>query len=382
MLLRKTIQMATLLCLAVPGISYALGVGNLKTNSLLNEPLDGRIELFSNTSIELETLKAELPDIEIYERFGVEFASQLQHLRFKLIQPEQGTDYIRVYSTKPITEPYLRFLVLFSWSNGQVIREYSLLLDPAIYVPGEATPAILAPGEHLSSASTPRISDSFSAENYGPVVSGETLWSIANRMRPSGVSVNEMMAALFRDNPDAFANENINLLKKGAMLQMPSMESLESLPIKHIQQQIADWLGAPAPKLASESAKTPPAQAPSEVSTKTPKPSAQRADTPPPPSPKPNLSVIAPSEGMGSGSGGNEEGLRENLIIAQESIESLTQENIDLQERLANLEVLAQDLSKLIEFKDDAIASLQNQLGQADIEETTTPAVEETTAPA
>ena len=59
------------------------------------------------------------------------------------------------------------------------------------------------------------------AKKYGPVKSGQTLWGIAYKTRPKGISRLEMMDALHKLNPSAFDKGNINRLKKGAMLTLP-----------------------------------------------------------------------------------------------------------------------------------------------------------------
>ncbi len=68
------------------------------------------------------------------------------------------------------------------------------------------------------------------AKSYGPVKSGQTLWSIAYKTRPKGVSRLKMMNALHKFNPSAFDKGNINRLKKGAMLNLPvSKEQVASI---------------------------------------------------------------------------------------------------------------------------------------------------------
>lgn len=64
------------------------------------------------------------------------------------------------------------------------------------------------------------------AKSYGPVKSGETLWRIAYKTRPRGISRIHMMRAIHKMNPDAFENGNINLLNKGVILKIPRTKSV------------------------------------------------------------------------------------------------------------------------------------------------------------
>lgn len=67
-------------------------------------------------------------------------------------------------------------------------------------------------------------------DRYGPVAPTEALWSIANRLRPEGaVTVQQMMMALLRANPNAFFHDNVNWLKRGHILRLPAASELRAL---------------------------------------------------------------------------------------------------------------------------------------------------------
>lgn len=74
--------------------------------------------------------------------------------------------------------------------------------------------------------------DSVSAEvaskKYGPVKPGQTLWGIAYKTRPKGITRLEMMDALHVLNPSSFQRGNINLLKKGVFLVLPTSKEMVS----------------------------------------------------------------------------------------------------------------------------------------------------------
>ena len=113
---------------------YALGLGDIVANSTLNEPLEGRIELLSPLPDELDSLKISLADSNAFAKAGVDRPSILGKLKFTLQRSLDGEpDYIRVSSQLPVQEPFLNFLVEVTWSNGRILREYTILLDPPSY---------------------------------------------------------------------------------------------------------------------------------------------------------------------------------------------------------------------------------------------------------
>jgi Tfp pilus assembly protein FimV len=171
-----------------------------------------QIELLSATPEELENLQVGLASQETFERYGLDRPYYLQDLRFEVVEAgsPQG-NYIRVTSTKPITEPFLTFLVEAMWSRGRLLREYTVLLDPPTFAPPpveESRPAVTAPQRRapadsgrIERAPAPRSEpepvpepkpqagepdlpyDTTSGEDY-VVQPRETLWGIASRIRP------------------------------------------------------------------------------------------------------------------------------------------------------------------------------------------------------
>ena len=97
-------------------------------NSALNEPFDARVQLLSPTADELDSLNVGLADSEAFARAKIDRPFILSNLKFALRRsPDDGPDYIRVFSQEPIREPFLNFLVEVSWSNGRLFREYTVL---------------------------------------------------------------------------------------------------------------------------------------------------------------------------------------------------------------------------------------------------------------
>ncbi|HEY8518988.1 MAG TPA: FimV/HubP family polar landmark protein [Gammaproteobacteria bacterium] len=232
-------------------------MGDIELHSALNQPLEAEIELVSATPEELQGLRVQLAPREAFERYGLERPEFLSSLEFQLAKNRLGRDVVRVTSRRSITEPFVTMLVEVSWPRGRTLREYTVLLDPPVLLPQPAAVAVSTPttrpaesaaGPITRPAPAPAQSSaparsSTAAEpaaggttgqlsadgtTYGPVQRAETLWAIANRIRPSDVSVNRMMVAIYEANPQAF-DGNMNLLRRGAVLRIPGSEELASL---------------------------------------------------------------------------------------------------------------------------------------------------------
>jgi len=127
----------------------ALGLGEVRLDSALNQPLRADIELLGATPEELTNLTVSLASAETFARYGLDRPFYLQDLVFNIVQSgREDGNYIRIRSASPMTEPFLTFLVEATWSRGRLLREYTVLLDPPTFAPQSATqaqPAITAP---------------------------------------------------------------------------------------------------------------------------------------------------------------------------------------------------------------------------------------------
>ncbi|MCI0400107.1 MAG: hypothetical protein L0Y67_08210 [Gammaproteobacteria bacterium] len=395
---------------SAPSVCHALGLGELQLNSSLNQPFDARIELLMVKPEELDTVNIRLADTEAFRDAGVDRPFILSRLHFELIRNEKGADFIRISSSEPIREPFLDFLLEVNWSNGRMLREYTVLLDPPVYearlevakeiaAPAEAprlappltrpTQAPAMPGSAPASSPTPEPLVSHTVNQgpgyregpaavggeYGPVVAGDTLWSLAKRFRPdNSVSVQQMMLAMLRTNPKAFARDNVNGLFKGYILHIPDREEILALTkaeaLAEVKSQYGLWdeyrqriasMAGPRTVGAGATAKPGAAQ-------------ATRAEELPE---KSELRLVSPSkEGVGTtqqvgeapADGTPAAELAKNLALANETMEALRQENADIKNRLSESEELVVDLRRLISLKDDQLAALQAELAKAQAE--------------
>ena len=353
--------------------AYALGLGEIRTSSALNENFKGEIELLSVEKGQLDTLKVGLAPAEVFARTGVERPYHLTHLKFKTLRKRDGRAVILVTSDVPIREPFLDFFVQVSWPTGKLVREYTVLLDPPVTT-RRAAPVV----QHAAARSAPSPASARRATrapvvapggSYGPVRSNETLWGIAERVRPAGVSVHQMMVALYRANPAAFLNGNINLLKKGSVLRIPERDELRQIgrreAVTEFQRLSEGWIadttaGAGAPAKGSAQAPEETARAPAEAPAEAGDGELRIAGV---------EETEATAEGgadVAAGTGEDEVArLKQKLLLVEEQAASARQESEALRERMAALEKQLEDMKRLLQLRNAELAQLQAQAADA-----------------
>ncbi|WP_405242595.1 FimV/HubP family polar landmark protein [Lentisalinibacter salinarum] len=248
-----------ILLLAWSGTAQALGLGDIRLESALNEPFRAEIELLSVTPEELEGLTVQLAPTETFRRYGIDRPSFLSGFRFEIRQLSGDRGVVRITSRDPVTEPFVTFLAEAVWPRGRLLREYTVLLDPPTFASEEtaeqpapvrapAAPAQRSPDAgSIRRAPEPRqTSAGLGAGDTYRVPRNETLWGIAQRVRPSGLTINQVMVALYENNPDAF-DGNINRLREGAVLRIPSDDAMyginRSEAVAEVSRQNQAWQG-------------------------------------------------------------------------------------------------------------------------------------------
>ncbi|MGV6808013.1 MAG: FimV/HubP family polar landmark protein [bacterium] len=238
----KRLGIATAIMLASMEQSLAIGLGDIEVSSALEEPFQGVIHLRNVGELsELEMIVG-LASERDFRNAGVEREFYLTGLNFSVDLDNPRDPVIRVSSNKPINEPYLDFLIELEWPSGRLLREYTVLLDlpsfvtadvapKAIERPQASTPSRPASPQPVSSSSGQQSQsrDVLAGGDSYEVVAGDTLWGIAQRSRPEGYSINETLDAIHQLNPSAFINNDVNLIKKGAVIRLPEGSDVEQL---------------------------------------------------------------------------------------------------------------------------------------------------------
>ena len=216
----------------------AIGLGRIVVNSALNQPFDAEISIASIEDDVLESLEIKLATDSDFRRANIPIEPVVKSLQFNVINGEAGP-WIRVSTDNPVRIPYLHFLAAIGWSGGKIIREYTALLDP----PGYDTVA----GQSIALPSTTGQRAIQPGDTYEPVRSGETLMGIAANIDvDKSVTIYQRMFALMHMNSEAFIRGNMNLLREGATLIIPSVEMMAGisriLAREEYTRQLSDWI--------------------------------------------------------------------------------------------------------------------------------------------
>lgn len=405
--MRKIILSVAFAVSLMPDYGFTLGLGEIEVSTALNQELNAEIELLSAAPEDVETLIVKLASREEFSRAGIDRPYLLNSLKFKA-EIRDGKPIIRVTSDKPIREPFLNFLVEIDWPKGHMMREYTILLDPPVFMGGQQAPAEseqirpaamepssmapttdpgpegggLSPGAAAVGAASGTVYSAPSSKpgtkaqvspfqvttsteptsSYRPpagyrVQRGDTLWSLADSLRPDqSVTIEQMMLALLKSNPEAFINDNVNGLKRGYVLRIPDRDQIVALnkpeAIALVKEQHALWREYQQ------------AVAGGEPTTAIDDEGEAGIDTVSDEAAEGRLEIVAAGSGV-SASGSKdptqmtESELRAELAIARESLETERVEKEELQQRVAALEGQVERMKALLTLEDTDMAELQ-----------------------
>ena len=316
----------------------AVGLGDIALDSYVNEPLQANIVLLDTGSLAEPEIRVALASSEDFERLGVERLFSLGDLSFTTELDGRGGGSITVESSEPILEPYLNFLVELRWPSGRLLREYTVLIDlPPARPPGDLA-AMASDSAVVSSVpDVPEtsLSSTSNSDTQYRVKTDDTLWEIAAAVKPSELSVEQMMLAIQAANPNAFLRNNINGLKAGYLLSFP-VDVVSGQSEREARQAVADqwrvWREPAQPALRIV--------ADSELEF--------------------DLDPISPAPDMDS------ERLVERVSEASATMPSVGDSNLALiEERLTQLSAQVGELQGVVQEKDAEIAELQRALTDA-----------------
>ena len=232
----------------------ALSLGAIHVQSHLGEPLRAEIDITQITAAEAGSLQATLASPDVFQAHGMELSPTARNVRVELISPAKGGSKIRLTTTSPVNDPFIDLILQANWSAGNLTRGYTLLLDPPpVQKPPAPTTAVQAstPAQtgqtYRSQPRTAAPSASSAAAATGTtdatssvtVRTGDTAGRIAAAHAISGISLDQMLVAMLRNNPSAFINGNINRIKAGAVVSIPNAEQAQSTSAKEARRIIA-----------------------------------------------------------------------------------------------------------------------------------------------
>ena len=336
-----------------PAVVHALALGDLRVRSALNEPLDAEIPILAARPDELDGLVVGIADREAFRAAGLERPFLLSRLRFQVTRDARGLPAVRIHTREPVREPVLSFIVEAVWPKGRLLREYTILLDPPVTT-AEAPPPVAAPARAAAPAPAREAPAAAAAREapaaagravpgrYGPVRRSETLWAIANRLRPGDVTVEQMMVGLRDANPEAFVEGDINRLKAGYVLRVPAPEEVRAIDPAaaraEVRRQIAAWRAARRQARAA-------APAPARLRLVAPEGEKDGAEA------GKTAEAVPGTAAAGQGAG-----------APAEAAGGAAEDPAALKARIAELQGRLEQMEQLLALKDDELATLQEQL--------------------
>lgn len=401
-------NLITAALLAAPAFASALGLGGINVKSGLNQPLLAEIPVTVASPAERDSLLVMLANADDYARVGIDARGLNVPLEFAVAKDARGETIIRVTSKEAIREPFLQLLLQVNWNKGKLLREYSLLIDPPVMAPAlrgsqavsapvkEAAPVLPVepmakpaepapkPATPVATVATPQVKPATPKPTPPPVVakteapaapgtvttkSGDSVYVIANANKPANASTDQMMVAILRMNPQAFYQDNINALKTGQILRLPSAEDLKQSSLAEASQLVREqnslWRS-----MQASAAQQPVVMADSGASAVSTSSTTS--------SNSPRLELLPPkSDDNGKAlSAANAEAAR-----AREELLSREREVSELRARVSELEKIKADQERVVTFKDDQLAQLTKQLEEARKKAAAAPAVEATPTP-
>ncbi len=361
--------------------ALALGLGALQLQSFLNEPLKASVDLLDMGGLHADEVIIRLASSDDFDKFGLDRPYFLSSIKFEVSAQENGAASIILSSDEPVLEPYLEFILEARWPSGRLLREYTVLIDPPLFseietvavsagqrvdeietIPAQTkkNDEVISSGTSVEIRSTDLAPGAMPQRDYtsttvlSPVPGSrymigreDTLWRIASLARPQGASVQQTMLDIQRLNPDAFVNGNINTVKAGYIVYLPSESDISSADassaLAEVREQNAAWREGRDATLKS-------ASGPSlTISTDT------KDD--------------ATAEAVGindtaTGSVGAKPAPESLPVVKANSNDAATAPSLadEMQERLLVAEQQLETLQRIISLKDDQIAALQSAL--------------------
>jgi pilus assembly protein FimV len=281
--------LAALLVALLPCVAGAAGLGRISVLTAIGQPLIAEIELVAVTPQELASLSARLALPDTYRQANLQYNSALAGARLTVEKRPDGQPFLKIATTRAVTEPFIDLLVELTWSAGRLSREYTALLDPPGIPPAPPSAPVISAAPKLVPAPAPTpqppvtvapqapmtiepqppvtvaprapvapvavapviskpvvAAPMAASKEYGPIERGETLGKIARSVMPEGVTLEQMLVALYRTNPDAFIRQNLNLVRTGKILRVPDRDEVETTvarddAVAEYRTHIADW---------------------------------------------------------------------------------------------------------------------------------------------
>ena len=402
----KRISLGVLLAF-LPLAANAAGLGKLNVLSGLGEPLSAEIEVLSASAEELAGLTAAIAPDEAYSLQGIERPALHSTIRVEVKKKTDGSPILKLTSSQPITDPFLDMLVQVDWPTGRLLREFTLLLDPPGYA-NQGQSNVNSPVINTQPAAKPAVTTESATSNANANTSvserpatkrskktaslpserkplpapastegktlttapGDTLSSIAKQEQVDGVNLDQLLIGIYRANQDAFIRENINRLKVGQLIRIPTQAELQAIPKSEAAEEVrvhtVDWK-AYRSKLAGAVAESAPAEkdvvnnqsARGKITAK-----AEDKAAPAPTGPRDVVKLSKNDTATDNISAADAKSLQDKISALKEDATARENSIKEANDRASALEKQIQDMQKLLALKNQAAADMQKNAAQ------------------
>ncbi|TCS41441.1 FimV/HubP family polar landmark protein [Reinekea marinisedimentorum] len=373
--------------------AFGLGLGEIKVNSNLNDPLAAEIQLIQLQGLSSTEILPTLASNDDFKRAGIERTFFLANIQFLVQEDKSGNLTIALSTKQAVREPFLNFLVEVNWPGGRLLKEYTILLDPPVFDTGLAVDALVVeptqsiaaetdlvtttvvdqkPVQESTVVSQPvtRRDDTLPAGQYR-VQRNDTLWEIALKVPDgSGYSPQQVMLAIQDLNPEAFLNNNINRVKAGSVLNLPNESQIAVRSLQEAVGEVQAQNSGSAPKLRNQQGEV---QLSATESTASALPGGDAEKDP-----NGYLELSADSESETTSASGDVSAdvdrLQNQLAAAEELNDQYVREREELQTRVSELQEQIAIMERLIDVQNSDLAEVQQAFSQDEQAESVEPA--------
>ena len=394
--MKKQTSAVLVTLLSIVGSAFGLGLGDIEVKSNLNEPLDAEIQLIQLQGLTAGEVLPTLAGNDDFRRAGVERSFFLSNIQFRVKENASGEVVVTLATQQAIREPFLNFLVEINWPGGRLLKEYTILLDPPVFDTGLAVGALVV--EPSSNAATTElltttvISDTVSeqapvskpvsprddslAEGEYRVKRNDTLWEIALQI-PSGegYSPQQIMLAIQDLNPKAFLKNNINRVKAGSVLTLPSSQQIAARTLNEAINEVQAQNNGAAPKLRTPVNNNTEVQLSASENTASAMPVGGEENNP-----DGYLELTSDSELETTTAAGDVtaevDRLQNQLFVAEELNDQFELEKTELQSRVADLQEQIEIMERMLDIQNAGLAEVQQSLAQTEAAQAVVPDAE------
>ena len=285
--------------LFLSGQALALQINQPVLLSRLGEPLKLQFLVSDVSQAEEQSLKINLADVLVYQSTQIKRVAGLDDIKFEVTKKSDGTYQVQATGTQPMAEEHADLIIDFDWASGRRYINIGLNFQspPASTATAPSAPPAAPPAENkpeqavsepvsksevtsspTEQAPTPTPANTEEpaapakaqaaspepvkavaqpSESQVQVQKGDTASKLLQGLATKEISLDQLLLAMLHNNPDAFVASNVNRLKAGALVTLPSADEASSYDRKQaresIQLQASDFnayrtsLGASAP---------------------------------------------------------------------------------------------------------------------------------------